>query len=140
MKKYILKIVSFLLKNTRIVVLITLLCISVSYNIKLKTELDKFLVYKDIKGTYIMQSDNPHDPEYFVFLKEGKFYRYKQFQLLDTGSYKKIYDNGYILKSDNIDEYIIYSNEQFHFYDRKQNNILIYSKISNTPTFINIRY
>lgn len=78
-------------------------------------------------------------PNILFFLRGDKFYRYKQFQLLDTGIYQKIYDNVYILKSDNIDEYIVYSNERFYFYDRKQNNVLIYSRISNDPTFINIK-
>lgn len=112
-----------------------LLFISLFYNIKLKSKLDKILTISNIKGTY--QNENILDPEYFVF-SEGEFYRYKQFQLLDKGTYEKIYDNVYILKSSHIDEYIVYSNEKFHFYDRDKNHIMLYSKISNIPTFINV--
>lgn len=135
MRSYILKGKSYILKNSKTIVLIILLLLSIFYNVKLKNELDKFIQIRNIIGTY--QYGNTFDPEYFVF-SEGEFYRYKQFQLLDKGTYENIYDNVYILKSDNIDEYIIYSNEGFHFYDRKRNNILLYSKISNVPTFVNI--
>lgn len=139
MKSHVSKFISFLLRNIMMLVLIALLCISICYNIKLKAELDNFLIYKDIKGTYLMQNDDPHNPEYFVFSKEGNFCRYKQFQLLDKGTYENAYDNVYILKSNNLDEYIIYSNDQFHFYDRKQNNIFTYSKVSDHEIFINIK-
>lgn len=69
MNKRLSKIMSYLLKNIKIVTVITLLCISVFYNMKLTFELDKFLINKDIKGTYVMQSYNSHDSEYFVFFK-----------------------------------------------------------------------
>jgi hypothetical protein len=80
-----------------------------------------------------------NNTEYFVFSKEGEFYRYKDFQLLDEGIYKKKYDNIYILKSDNIDEYIIYNNERFQFYDRSQNDVLTYLKIADHQLFINMK-
>lgn len=110
---------------------------SVFYSIKLKSQLDEFTIKRNIEGTYIMQTQDMHNSEYFVFLR-GKFYRYKQFEVLDEGTYENIYDSVYILKSDNIDEYIIYSNGKFHFYDRKRNNVLIYSKIDNHALFINV--
>lgn len=140
MKKIISKIVSFTSKNSKILVLTILLLISAFYNIKLKNELDKFLIKGNIKGTYGTENGNQQDPEYeyFVFVK-GNFYRYKQFEMLDEGTYENIYDNIYILKSDNTDEYIIYSNEKFHFYDRKRSDVLAYSKISRAPTFVNVK-
>ncbi|NLY68039.1 MAG: hypothetical protein GX069_10835 [Tissierellia bacterium] len=128
----------FISKNKMPVILIILLLISFYYNFKLKGELDKILTIKNINGTYILENQHIHDPEYFVFM-EGKFYRYKQFQLLDEGTYEKIYDNVYILKSHNIDECIVFCNESFYFYDRSINEILLYSKTSHIPTFMNLK-
>lgn len=140
MKKIISKIVSFSSRNSKILVLTILLFLSAIYNIKLKNELDKFLIPGNIKGTYGIENGNQQDPEYeyFVFVT-GDFYRYKRSEMLDEGTYENIYDNIYILKSDKTDEYIIYSNEKFHFYDRKRNNILTYSKITREPIFVNVR-
>ncbi|WIV13504.1 hypothetical protein [Proteiniborus sp. MB09-C3] len=140
MKKNISKIVSFSSKNSKILVLTILLLISAFYNIKLKNELDKFLIKGNIKGTYGIENGNQQYPEYeyFVFIT-GNFYRYKQFEMLDEGTYENIYDNIYILKSDNTDEYIIYSNEKFHFYDRKRSDVLAYSRVSYEPLFVNVK-
>ncbi|MEW9121633.1 MAG: hypothetical protein AB2421_02895 [Thermotaleaceae bacterium] len=127
----------FISKNITVLILSTLLLVSVSYSIKTKTELDEFLIKKDIKGTYAMQNENINDSEYFVFVKDC-FYRYKQFELLDEGAYENIYDNIFVLKRDNINEQIIFTNEKIYFFDRERNSISVYSKISNVPTFINI--
>lgn len=135
MINFISKVKLYILKNSITIVLFILLLVSIFYNIKLKNQLDGFITIRNIRGTY--QNENVLDPEYFVF-SDGEFYRYKQFQLLDNGTYENIYDNVYIMKSDNIDEYIIYSNDKFHFYDRKNDFVTKYTKISNVPTYINI--
>lgn len=135
MKDTISKARLYVLKNSKSIVLVILLLMSVFYNIKLKSELDGLMAIRNIRGTY--QNENMLDPEYFVF-SDGEFYRYKQFQLLDKGTYENIYDNVYIIKSHNIDEYIVYSNDEFHFYDRANDYVIKYSKISNVPTYINI--
>lgn len=135
MSSSISKVKLYILRNSRIIVLVILLFVSIFFNIKLKSQLDRFTTIRNIRGTY--KNENVPDPEYFVF-SDGEFYRYKQFQLLDKGTYENIYDNVYIIKSDNIDEYIIYSNDKFHFYDRNNDYVIKYSKISNVPTYINI--
>jgi len=135
--EFFLNVKSYVSSNSRTLILTILLFLSVFYSIKLKSQLDEFTIKRNIEGTYIMQTQDMHNSEYFVFLR-GKFYRYKQFEVLDEGTYENIYDSVYILKSDNIDEYIIYSNGKFHFYDRKRNDVLIYSKIDNHALFINV--
>jgi len=137
-KKHFSKDISFISKNSTILVLITLLSVSFFFNIKFKTELDKFLIKENIKGTYIMQVQDISNSKYLVFTKD-KFYRYKQFEELEEGSYENVYDDIYVLKNDNADEYIIYSNEKLYSYNRNQNNILIYSKTSSIPMFINAK-
>lgn len=76
MKRLISRNLYLLSKNKISIMLAILLFISLFYNIKLKSKLDKILTISNIKGTY--QNENILDPEYFVF-SEGEFYRYKQF-------------------------------------------------------------
>ena len=119
-----------------VLALIFLLFLSIIYNIKLKTQLNEFLIKQNIEGTFIMVEDG-YESEYFVF-ERGNFYRYKQFELLDNGMYENYYDDIYILESNNERKYIIFNSKKLYFYDSEQNSVLLYSKISNTPTFINI--
>ncbi|WP_291566481.1 hypothetical protein [Clostridium sp. UBA2485] len=95
-----------------------------------------------IYGTYIGQGQSMDELEYFVFEKD-KFYHYIPFKLLDKGDYNEVYENVYFLKGDNeINDFIIKGvmkdNEVIYFKDKNLNNINIYSKISDVPTFINI--
>ena len=131
------------MKNFLTLTLVILLIISTGFSIKAKSDLDKYLINKDIKGTFISISDSAQkqipepNAQYFTFRK-GKFYRYVQFKLMEEGTYKKIYDNVYILKSDTIADHIVYTNDNFYFYDRKEEDVLKFLKISDVPTFINV--
>lgn len=142
-KNFFFDFVSFISKNILILLLVILLLISTSFFIKTKNDLNKYLIKKDIKGTFMSISDISQkqvpDPnvQYFTFIK-GKFYRYIQFELMEEGTYKNIHDNVYILKGDNIDDYVVYTNECFYFYDRKENDVFKFLKTSDVPTFINI--
>lgn len=53
-----------------------------------------------------------------------RFYRYRQFEILDEGTYEHIYDDVYRLSSNIVDEYIIYTNDKLHYFDREINDIL----------------
>lgn len=130
---------SFVLKNAKVIgVTIFVLILCFNY-VKTKAELNQLLMKKDIKGSYAVQDVQMpiSDNEYFVF-QDGNFYRYKQFELLDKGTYKNDYEDIYKLKSGDTDQYVIYSNEKVYYYDVERNNISIYYKFSDMPTFINV--
>jgi hypothetical protein len=143
LKDFIHDFALFISKNNSTLILVILLLISTSFLIKTKNDLNKYVLNKNIKGTFmsisdISQNQTPDsNTQYFVFRK-GKFYRYIQFDIMEEGTYKNIHDNVYILKGDNIDDYIIYTNESFYFYDRKENDVFKFLKISDVPTFINV--
>ncbi|WP_053957328.1 hypothetical protein [Inediibacterium massiliense] len=143
MKKIFFDFVSFANKNIFALILVMLLVILTSCFIKTKTDLNKYIINKNIDGTFMSIDDlsqkQTTDPniQYFTF-KRGKFYRYRQFELMEKGTYENIDDHVYILKGDHIDECIIYTNERFYFYDRKENDVIKFLKVSDVPTFINI--
>lgn len=142
MKNLISKSLSFILKNTK-VILVTIFILILCFNyVKTKAELNKLLMKKDIKGSYSIQDVQmpTSDNEYFVF-QDGHFYRYKQFELLDKGTYENDYEDIYKLKSDDsndTEQYVICNNEKVYYYDIERKNIEIYYKFSDIPTFINV--
>jgi hypothetical protein len=142
MKKFFSNLISFVRENSLNLILFVLLLASISFSIKTKSDLDKYLINKDIRGTFTFDSSPVQMPvestQYFTFM-DGEFYRYVQFEVIEKGTYKNVYDNVYILKSENIDDYIIYTNESFYFYDRKEDDIFKFFKMSDVPTFINVK-
>lgn len=140
MKNIIYKIKIFIINHFSILILLLFLILSVFFNINAQNKLNK---YKNtIYGTYMRQGQSMDELEYFVFEKD-KFYHYIPFKLLDKGDYNEIYENVYFLKGNNdINDFIIKGvikdNEVIYFKDKDPNNINIYSKISDVPTFINM--
>ncbi|GAA0122167.1 hypothetical protein UT300018_14830 [Clostridium faecium] len=140
MKNIIYKIKIFIINHFFILILLLFLILSVFFNINAQNKLNK---YKNtIYGTYMRQGQSMDELEYFVFEKD-KFYHYIPFKLLDKGDYNEIYENVYFLKGNNdINDFIIKGvikdNEVIYFKDKDPNNINIYSKISDVPTFINM--
>lgn len=140
MKNIIYKIKIFIINHFFILILLLFLILSVFFNINAQNKLNK---YKNtIYWTYMRQGQSMDELEYFVFEKD-KFYHYIPFKLLDKGDYNEIYENVYFLKGNNdINDFIIKGvikdNEVIYFKDKDPNNINIYSKISDVPTFINM--
>ncbi|WP_312650435.1 hypothetical protein [Aminipila sp.] len=139
MKNIISKMLSFVFKNAKVIV-VTIFVLILCFNyVKTKAELNQLLMKKDIKGSYAVQDVQMpiSDNEYLVF-QDGSFYRYKQFELLDKGTYENDHEDIYKLKSGDTDQYVICSNEKVYYYDLERNNISIYYKFSDMPTFINV--
>ncbi len=122
-----------------------------SFSVKTKTELNKYTMKKDIRGTFISVSDlskippyNGPNTQYFVFDREGKFYKYKQLGVLEKGTYKNTHDDVYLISlkdenGDNINYHIVYNtSEHLYFYDNKEDDIFKFSRISDIPTFLNV--
>lgn len=140
MKNIIYKIKMFIINHFFILVLLFFLILSVFYNINMRNKLSKY--ENAIYGTYMRQGQSMDELEYFVFEKD-KFYHYIPFKLLDNGDYNEMYENVYFLKGNNklndfIIKGVIKDNEVIYFKDKNLDNINIYSKISDVPTFINI--
>lgn len=139
MRNFISKILSFIIKNIKVIAVTIFILILCFDYVKTKAELNELLMKKDIKGSYATNDVQMpiSDNEYFVF-QDGSFYRYKQFELLDKGTYENDYEDIYRLKSDDTDQYVICSNEKVYYYDIERNNISIYYKFADIPTFINV--
>ncbi len=140
MKNIIYKIKMFIINHFSILILLLFLILSVFLNINMRNKLSKY--ENTIYGTYMRQDQSMDELEYFVFEKD-KFYHYIPFKLLDKGDYNEVYENVYFLKGNNeINDFIIKGvmkdNEVIYFKDKNLNNINIYLKISDVPTFINI--
>lgn len=136
--------VSYISKNILTIILVIALLLTLVLLYKTKSDLNKYVLNKDIDGTFIWATDNnkvhmpSKDTEYFTFMK-GKFYRYKQFKLIEEGTYNKSDDNVYILMGENINSHIVYTNDSFYFYDTKENEIYSFIRMSDVPTFINLK-
>lgn len=120
-----------------------------SFSVKTKTELNKYTMKKDIRGTFISISDlskmmRDSNAQYFVFDGEGKFYKYKQLGVLEKGTYKNTHDDVYLItlkdeNGDNINYHIVYNtSEHLYFYDNKEDDIFKFSRISDIPAFFNV--
>jgi len=140
MKNIIYKTKMFVINHYSILILLLFLILSISWNINMLNKLGKY--ENRLYGTYMMQGQSMGESEYFVFEKD-KFYHYIQFKVLDKGDYNEVSENVYSLKGENeINDFIIKgvlkNNEVIYFKDKNMNNINIYSKISDVPTFINV--
>lgn len=140
MKNIVHNLKVFIINYYFAIILSFLLIMSLYSNVNMRSKLSKY--QSGIYGTYSRQGQSMDEIEYFVFEKD-KFYHYISFKLLDKGDYNKIYENVYSLKGSNELDYFIIKgvledNEVIYFNDNDLNNINVYSKISDVPTFINI--
>ena len=95
-------------------------------------------------GTYCSQTDNPGEGEYYVFLEDHRYVKYRQFQLLEQGTYSKdtrqLDGQGIFKLQSESGEMVaqILQMEDAVYSFQSDGEILSYSKISDTPTFINV--
>ena len=148
-KKYLevikmkLLICALFIKNNFLVFILSLsLLLSTLLLLKTKMELNKFLNVDDIKGYYktlpevnLQEQRVVSDNQFFVF-DNNKFFRYVDTEVIDLGSYKRIYKNVYVLKGENIDDCIFYINNSFYFYDKKDDYIIKFTKTSTLPSVL----
>lgn len=125
---------TFLKKNIIIIILMILLLASFFYNLKLRNDIYN-ITNVDIVGTF--STENEHDAEYFVFTKDGTFYNYKQFKLLQKGTYE-IDEHILTLNCNDIQKHVVFGNKNIYYFNNAENNIFKYSKINETPLFINL--
>jgi hypothetical protein len=70
---------------------------------------------------------------------EDKYCIYKQFEVLYEGVFEYSKDNIHVLHKDDMVEYVIFINEKVYFYNKERDIILVCSKVSDVPTFVNIK-
>ncbi|MBW4828605.1 MAG: hypothetical protein KZY61_05565 [Clostridiaceae bacterium] len=91
-------------------------------SIGLALKLNKYIGVSDISGKYepipeedykkrIVESQN----EYVVF-ENNVFSRYVDSKLVESGTYEQIYDHVYMIKSQNFNQHIYYTNDSFYLY------------------------
>lgn len=95
---------------------------------------------KSIIGTYCIGDDRYEDNEYITFMYDNTYVEYHQFNILDQGTYIVDTNNLCTLNSDtnkNESKQILFINNSLYRFN-SEGKILAYTKISDTPTLINI--
>lgn len=85
-------------------------------------------------GTY-MYGQQVADPSYIVLTEDGNYYNYKQFEMLDEDQYS-IDESGIVTLQDSEQETIICVEDKLYYIE--SDNTLVYEKVSDSPTFINV--
>ncbi len=94
-----------------------------------------------LPGTYATSPGAPGGGEYLVFDSDGQFWHYRQFEMLDRGTYaaadreKQIYElNGEAGR----DYSVVCTAEGVYFFRPDENQVGYFEKMSDVPTFINV--
>lgn len=95
-------------------------------------------------GTYCTSEGTPLEGEYYVFQEDYVFVKYRQYEFIEEGVYSHIFYEGndyglFSLESnaqDRTAQVLIQDRKLFEFCD--DGKIHVYTKISDTPTFVNI--
>lgn len=122
-----------------IAVLIVIILISLLYIIQLKDEIHSLSRDGFIIGSYISEASENTNSHYLVFDKGNKFYRYKQFELLDEGTYLDYDDNVYLLEGLNGNNWLTKNDDTIYFFDHQRNDLNSFTKINDVPLFINLK-
>lgn len=122
-----------------IALLIIIILISLLYIIQLKDEIHSLSSDSFIIGSYISEASENTNSHYLVFDKGNKFYRYKQFELLDEGTYLNYDDDIYLLEGLNDKNWLIKNDDTIYFFDDQRNEINSFTKIKDVPLFINLK-
>ena len=90
-------------------------------------------------GTYASGITLQPQAEYLVFLRDGVYCRYRQFEMLDTGTFELREDNIYALRSTESGECweVLWRGDTI-YRTTPEGIVLPYIQISKTPTFINV--
>lgn len=94
-----------------------------------------------IIGTYCSGAEVSPNSNYLVFETDGSYTLYKQFELLEEGGYVAEATNVYALTAqDGAAHSVVYEDgSDTLYYNGFDNSIEVFSKISQTPTFINLQ-
>ena len=124
-----------------------LILLVIALTVKLVFVSDALKAYQknqDMTATYVqstfegrnLQSDGG---EYFSFI-EGEFYRYKQFEMLDYGTFAKVDKNVYQLEGNTTNQFIVITHEGFYLKNdaHSEASILKFVQLSDSPIFVNV--
>ena len=85
-------------------------------------------------GTF--STTNSADAEYLVFHDDGICGQYRQFGPVEDGTYRS--EGSLVtLSFEQGDFHAVYTDGRLYVFAQDKNNVITFSKISNTPTFIN---
>lgn len=112
-----------------------LVLVLLATNAKTKLELMKYENPK-ITGTYSIGS--VQETTYAVFLNDGSYYRYRQFQLLDRGTYEESSQRVYTIHSQRGKRYdaVLSGDRVFLPWDGEE--VVGFERISDVGMFINL--
>ena len=132
MGEYTSKKESFILVFSTFVLLIIFLAI-VSFQFHKINRLEERLTVKMV-GTF--STTNSADAEYLVFHDDGICGQYRQFGPVEDGTYRS--EGSLVtLSFEQGDFHAVYTDGRIYVFAQDKNNVITFSKISNTPTFIN---
>jgi hypothetical protein len=126
-------------KNLAVIVLAVILGLSLVGNII------QYCVYtagsqQSIVGTYETGVNNEfpsEDDETIIFVDDGSYMRYKQFQIFEEGTYQVGADNIVELVSQDKTTHAVWQGKKL-FYFESDNGSYLFEKVSNTPMKTNV--
>lgn len=128
-------------KNVLIVLLVVVLAISLAGNIVLMGP-NTLPRTASIVGTYL-SNDNPWEweiAEYLVFEREGAYTRYRQFEILEEGTYEEAAAGVYSLHPDGsaaVTAQAVFTDDVVYAFDT-EGMVIPFPRMSDIPTFINL--
>ena len=78
--------------------------------------------------------------EYFIFEKDGKYVIYRQFAILESGTYEEVEDSLYLLSDGTGAQaaYALYSRSEDKVYLIRADEFRTFAKVSDVPFYINV--
>jgi hypothetical protein len=130
-------------RNNKVILIIlaALLCVSVTVNI-VQYCFATADSRENIVGTYLTGTENEfpsEDDEYILFYSDGKYMRYRQFQIFDEGTYTVGDDNivELVSRDDAAKTYALWQGKQL-FYTGSNNGSFLFKKVDDIPSEINV--
>lgn len=106
------------------------------YAVGLNQQLNRYRQPR-IVGTYLNGTAEMGNAEYVVFTQDGLFFRYRQFQMLETGTYETSGEGIFAVEQGAQTEFAVLRGEEVCC-GGGTGGITVYTKMDDIPTFINV--
>ena len=91
----------------------------------------------NIVGTYCNGDEKNEETAYFAFKSDGTYVQYRQFHMMDKGTYCRTGNGLYTLTSESGSQHALWVQGN-SLYNPCDGNVTVYTKIDNVPNLINV--
>jgi hypothetical protein len=127
-------------RDYHFIIVSTVLILSFLLNVGLIAFMNYDKESTDIIGTFCTGDGMSDDDEYIVFTSEKSYTIFDQFNIVEEGAYVIDDNNVFTLLHDNNEDstQVYFANGKIIRLSLENNKILVYSRLTNIPTFINV--